>query len=225
MEKLYEFLSGPALWFTFAVLVGGLLARACFLYGLARCADKPMTDHFRWNWALGSIFHWLMPLGSVSLRQQPVFAIVVFIFHLGWIFTPIFLTAHNLLWQEAFGWRLCMLPEGVTDVLAMVVIACAAFLLVRRLVRPEVRILTGAGDYFLLLLAAAPFVTGFAAYHHWGDYRLMLNLHIGLSEILLILIPFTKLSHVILFFFTRSALATEMGARREEHGRLGTPVW
>jgi hypothetical protein len=42
----------------------------------------------------------------------------------------------------------------------------------------------------------------------------MLILHIIFSEILLILIPFTKLGHMILFFFTRAFIGFEMGGRR-----------
>jgi hypothetical protein len=42
----------------------------------------------------------------------------------------------------------------------------------------------------------------------------MLILHIFLSQILLILIPITKLGHMILFFFTRAFIGFEMGGRR-----------
>jgi hypothetical protein len=43
---------------------------------------------------------------------------------------------------------------------------------------------------------------------------LLLVLHILLGEILLILIPITKLGHMILFFFTRAFIGFEMGGRR-----------
>ena len=74
--------------------------------------------------------------------------------------------------------------------------------------------MTEVRDYLLLLLTMAPFATGIIAYHQWGDYALMLNLHIALGELLLILIPFTKLGHVVLFFFTRAFIGFEMGGRR-----------
>jgi nitrate reductase gamma subunit len=90
----------------------------------------------------------------------------------------------------------------------------ALVLLVRRIVRPEVRILSTAWDYFLLVLTSAPFVTGFLAYHQIGPYKLTLILHILLSEILLIVIPFSKLGHIILFFFSRAFIGFEMGTRR-----------
>jgi len=42
----------------------------------------------------------------------------------------------------------------------------------------------------------------------------MLPLHIALSEILLIVIPFSKLGHMLLFFFTRAFIGFELGGRR-----------
>ena len=128
----------------------------------------------------------------------------------------IFLFAHNLLWEEAWGWSLPALPEWLGDIGAWIVIACCAFLFIRRLVEPTVRIMSGAMDYILILLVAAPFVTGALAYHQWGDYSLNLVLHLLSAEVLLIVIPFSKLGHLILFFFTRAFIGSEMGARREQ---------
>jgi hypothetical protein len=66
-----------------------------------------------------------------------------------------------------------------------------------------------------MLIAAAPFITGFLAYHQWGPYKAILIIHILCGEIMLIAIPFTKLSHMILFFLTRAHIGSEMGQRRE----------
>ena len=148
------------------------------------------------------------------MRQQPVFSVVAFIFHLTLLAVPLFLAAHNTLWDEAFGISLWSLPDTLADWMTLIFIASASFLFVRRLRRPEVRILTTSWDYALLVMTALPFLTGFLAYHQWGPYELLVILHIGLGEILLILIPITKLSHMILFFFTRAFIGFEMGGRR-----------
>jgi nitrate reductase gamma subunit len=148
------------------------------------------------------------------MRQQPVFAIVAFLFHLSLLAVPLFLSAHILLWDEAFGISLWSLPDVLADGLALVLIAAAVFLFIRRRVKPEVRILTSSWDYFLLVMTTMPFLTGFLAYHQWGPYEVLLILHIVLSQILLILIPITKLSHMVLFFFTRAFIGFEMGGRR-----------
>ena len=98
--------------------------------------------------------------------------------------------------------------------MTVLLIVSGLFLFVRRLLRPEVRILTGVWDYILLILTMTPFISGFLAYHQWGNYEVSFYIHIISAEILLILIPFTKLSHMILFFFTRAFIGFEMGNRR-----------
>jgi len=211
---MYAFLTGPALWVTFIIFIGGLIVRVAFLAGLSRERDRVFYNHADASWAWRSIFHWLIPWGSVSLRQQPFFALVFLVFHICLLGVPLFLNAHNMLWDESFGVSLWSMSDQLADILAMVVVGCGVFLFIRRLIRPEVRILTSAWDYTLLILTLAPFVTGVMAYHHWGPYELILILHILFSEILLILIPFSKLGHMILFFFTRSYIGFEMGGRR-----------
>jgi hypothetical protein len=66
----------------------------------------------------------------------------------------------------------------------------------------------------ILLLVAAPFVTGYFAYHQWFNYPLFLNLHIFSGEIMLVAIPFTRLSHMIFSPFTRAYMGSEFGAVR-----------
>ena len=213
-NSIYAFLTGPALWFTFIFFTGGLLVRMAFLFRLSRKKDRIVYNHAEMDWGLRSILHWIIPFASASMRQQPVFTLVAFIFHLTLIAVPLFLSAHIVLWEEAFGLSLWSIPDGLSDGLTLIFIASALFLIVRRLIRPEVRILTGAWDYALLVITVLPFVTGFLAYHQWGPYEAMMILHIVCSQILLILIPITKLAHMILFFFTRAFIGFEMGGRR-----------
>ena len=222
---MYDFLAGPGVWISAIVFFTGLFVRAAFLYGLSRGKDKVLYDHFDWGWSLRSIFAWLVPLGSVSLRKQPIFSIVFFVFHVCLLAAPIFLAAHNILFEEAFGWSLPSLPDGVADVLTLLVILSAVFLFLRRLIRPEVRILATPADFIVLLLTMLPFLTGFLAYHQIGEYQTMLVLHVLSGEIMLIVIPFSKLGHVMLFFFTRAFIGSDMGARREIEGRLGARTW
>ncbi len=213
-NSIYEFLTGPALWFTFLFFIGGLLIRLAFLFRLSRKKDRVIYNHFSLDWGLRSIFHWMIPWASSSMRQQPVFSIVAFIFHLSLLAVPLFLSAHIVLWEEAFGVRLWSIPDELADALTVIFIAAALFLIVRRRIRPEVRILTSAWDYALLGITMLPFITGFLAYHQWGPYEVLLILHLLSSQILLILIPTTKLGHMVLFFFTRAFIGFEMGGRR-----------
>jgi nitrate reductase gamma subunit len=214
MYDFYEFLTGPALWVAFLIFIGGLIVRGVYLFGLSRERDLVFYNHMDWKWGLKSIFRWLVPLGSVSLRANPLFAICFFVFHVCLLAVPLFLLAHNTLWEEAFGVSLWSMPDQVADYLTIVFVAAGAVLFVRRLVQPEVRILSTLWDYALLVLTLLPFVTGFLAYHQYGPYKVMLILHILSAEVLLAVVPFSKLGHIILFFFSRASLGFELGQRR-----------
>lgn len=211
---MYNFLAGPALWTTFIIFFGGLIIRTTHLYRLSRKKDPVIYNHASVSWGLKSILHWLLPWGSASMRQQPLFTFMVFVFHITLLAVPLFLNAHNILWDESWGISLVSLPDAMTDVMTVILLVSIVYLVIRRLVRPEVRILTETWDYILLGLTALPFLTGFLAYHQFGPYELMMILHLITAEIMLILIPFTKLAHMILFFFTRAFIGFEMGERR-----------
>ncbi len=211
---MYTFLAGPALWATFIIFIGGLIIRIAHLYYLSRKKDQIIYNHTSFSWGLKSILHWLLPWGSASMRQQPVFTLMVFLFHITLLAVPLFLDAHNILWDESWGISLWSLPDALSDVMTVMLLISIIFLVARRIVRSEVRILTETWDYVLLGLTALPFLTGFLAYHQVGPYEWLMIMHLLTAEIILILIPFTKLAHMVLFFFTRAFIGFEMGGRR-----------
>jgi nitrate reductase gamma subunit len=98
--------------------------------------------------------------------------------------------------------------------MTLIVIASCIFFLVRRKVMPDVKFLTDSSDYLILAMVAAPFITGFWAYHQFAGYQLATVLHILSGEILIAAIPFTRLSHMILYPFTRGYMGSEFGAVR-----------
>jgi nitrate reductase gamma subunit len=211
---MINFLTGPAVWAAFIIFWGGLILRIAHLWRLSRKKDRVVYNHASFAWGFKSILYWMVPWGSASMRLQPAFTFMVFTFHITLLAVPLFLYAHNILWDEAFGISLWSLPDLWADVMSIILLVSIIFLIIRRIVRSEVRILTGAWDYILLALTALPFLTGFLAYHQIGPYEPMMIAHVITGEILLILIPFTKLGHMILFFFTRAFIGFEMGARR-----------
>jgi len=101
MNDFYDFLTGPAAWAAFSIFIGGLFLRVVYLFGLSRERDRVFYNHADPKWALRSIFHWLIPLGSVSLRTQPLFAIAFFVSCLP-ARVPCS-SAHNMLWARRSG--------------------------------------------------------------------------------------------------------------------------
>ncbi len=112
MDVIYEFLTGPALWITFAIFLGGLIVRVAFLFALSREKDRVFYNHASLGWGLKSILHWLIPWASVSMRRQPAFTFMAFAFHFSLLAVSLFLSAHNILWDEAFGVSLWSMPDA-----------------------------------------------------------------------------------------------------------------
>ncbi len=216
---MIEWLRGIGLWLAIGVFILGSVYRIVQLYRLSRKKDGIIYNHVSFDWAARSIGHWLIPLGARSLRGQPLFALACYLFHALLFIIPLFLVAHNTLLQNAFGVSLPSLPNRLADVLTLAFLAAGAFLALRRFAREEVRIITSAYDYGMIALTLIPFATGYMASHAIGDYTAMLFLHILSSELVLAIIPFTKLFHAVLFFFTRAFIGFEMGTRR------GTAPW
>jgi nitrate reductase gamma subunit len=134
------------------------------------------------------------------LRSQPLLSITFFLFYVCLFGIPLFLLAHNTLWEEAFSVSLPSLPGSFADVLTVVFLILALALAGRRIINAEARHASTALDYCLVVLIIAPFLTGSLAYHQIGPYKLNLILHIIFAEMLLIVIPFSKLSHIAFSF-------------------------
>ncbi len=215
---MYQFITGPLLWLSFAVfIIGCIFHIVSYIKGLAWQADRvAYKEHFSAGikGAIRSIFFFLIPFGTRTWRAKPGFTVLFFAFHIGLVITPIFLTAHNIILKERWGIALPTIPECVADILTVIVILAAIFILLRRIALPEVRIITTSYDYLMLLIATAPFITGFIAYHMFPGYNFWLILHILSGEIMLISIPFTKLSHFVLFFMTRGQLGMDFAIKR-----------
>ncbi len=148
------------------------------------------------------------------MRRHPLFTIVTFMFHICLLATPLFLLAHVMLIEEAWSLSWWNLPEGSATVMTVIVIAGCIFFLIRRLVSPEVQYVTSASDFVILAIVAAPFITGFLAYYQWFNYQIMVILHILSGEIMLVAIPFTRLSHMFIAPLTRAYMGSEFGGVR-----------
>ena len=81
--------------------------------------------------------------------------------------------------------------------------------------RTLVRVLSiTGGSLLVLLITAAPFLTGFMAYHQWGDYKTIVTIHVLAGQLMLVAIPFTKVGHMVFFFFVRTLFGSEFSMWR-----------
>jgi nitrate reductase gamma subunit len=212
------FAEGPLLWIAFLIFIIGTLIRMAQFIFVARTKDKPFYDYFSLKYIFATLARWLLPL-NVDVKKNPVFVSCVYLFHICLIVLPIWLAGHISLWEESrFGWSWSSLPDKWADWMTLLLFAISIYFILRRALSPDLRIITTFSDYLLIVVTALPFVTGYFLTHgtldsikFLGDH--MRLLHVLSAELVLILIPFTRLSHSVLFFFSRAATGVEFGRR------------
>jgi len=224
LEGIYSFARGPMLWAAVLVLCAGCVYRTCELYCLTVRKDKQVVPA-----STAAAARAMQPteptLDRLARFQQSAFAVhpvmffVSILFHACLFAAPLLALGHSLEIYRSWGIAPIHLPEPLIDAMAAVVLACGVFFLMRRLMLPRVRAISGAADYVLLGAVMAPFATGFCAYHQWFDYRTVITLHLLAGNLMLIALPFTKLGHMIYFFFVRLLIGSEFGPGR------GSRVW
>ncbi len=214
----YSFVEGPLLWVAFLIfIIGSLLRVAQFLF-VSRKMDKIIYQHFSWKYIFATLGRWLLPLNK-DVAKNPVFTILGYIFHICLLIVPIWFSGHIMLWEESrFEWSWSSIPDGLADWMTLILLGIALFFLLRRILSAGIRLISTFSDYVLLIVTVLPFLSGYFLTHgtldnvaFFGDNMQLLHMLSG--ELMLILIPFTKLSHFILFFFSRGATAVEFGRR------------
>ncbi len=214
----YSFVEGPLLWIALLTFCFGTLLRIALFLVVSRRTDKILYEHFSWRYALATIGRWLLPLNK-DVAKNPIFTAAAYIFHICLIVVPVFYAGHITLWEESrLEWSWTSMPDRLADWMTLVLLAIAVFLLLRRIVSADIRLLSTFSDYFLLIVTALPFLSGYFLTHgtldqigFLGDHMMLIHMLTG--ELMLILIPFTKLSHFVLFFFSRAAAGIEFGRR------------
>ncbi|MFC1856531.1 nitrate reductase [Thermodesulfobacteriota bacterium] len=215
----YGFVEGPLLWIAFLTFIIGSLVRAALFLLVSREKDKIIYQYFNWKYVFVTLGRWLLPLNK-TVAKNPVFSILAYIFHICLIVLPIWIYQHIIYWEiSRFEWSWRAIPAGLADWMTLIFLAIALFFLLRRIISPDIRLLSSLSDYSLLVVTVLPFLSGYLLAHGTLDgimffQKHMQLIHILCGELMLILIPFTKLSHFILFFFSRSATAVEFGRRK-----------
>ncbi len=222
-----EIVRGPLVWVAFGVFFLGLGLEGWRFLRLSRPKQqrrlppapppakpepKPGFSWPRlWAWAGGIFDGWLRRMRRSILFSHPFMLVVTVVFHTFLFVVPIFLFEHNRLLQQSWGVSLPSFNDGVADAMTVVLLLCGGVFVWRRIFMRRVRAITGPGDWAVLLLTLAPFVTGFIAYHQWFDYQTVLTVHVAAGEAMLVAIPFTKLGHMLYFFIYRLLLGSEYG--------------
>lgn len=200
---LLTFARGSALNWALIIFVAGVALRLFEIFGLGRKADlaRPRTDSPGSGWRT-IVTRSLPPEGM--LKREPVTYIGGFVFHIGLFVAIFFFAPHVEFFRSMTGLGWPSLPSALVDASVVAAIVALAVLLAHRLNHPVKRLLSTFGDYLAWAVTLLPLLTGYMAYHHlMFEYTLTLALHLFSVELLLVLLPFTKLFHTFSVFISR----------------------
>jgi hypothetical protein len=175
-----------------------------------RQAHTGRPDTNRRKGSLYSLFNIAMPWAMESTRKNLFFYGQFVVFHIGVV------AAIGLSFVIPYAPGLLTSPTVVLVLQVVMGAACAVGCLrmIRRIVRPVMRLISTPDDYFsLLLLTVWFFFAVLAAPNNPAKGEGPLLAYFFLTAFFLIYVPFSKISHYLYYPFTRWWLGRTMGHR------------
>jgi nitrate reductase gamma subunit len=213
---LLNWARGPGLQVALVVFVVGTAIRLLEMWLLGRSPDLAEARGSAAAGGWRTLFTRSLPMPG-ALKRAPLVFLGGYVFHLGFFIAFLFYAPHILFLRGATGFGWPALPAYLIDVIGLASMVALVALLVNRVTDPVRRFLSRAGDYVAWTATFLPLLTGYFAYHRLvTDYTTMLALHVLSFELLLVLIPFTKLMHTFTFAVARwynGAIAGRRGVK------------
>jgi nitrate reductase gamma subunit len=213
MDSWIDLAFGPLLRWSLAACILGLAYRfGVAVWQLAAARRRSGDPDLPVRAIVQATVRWLLPVRLLRLR--PGYGIASALFHAGLLALPLFYVGHVGLLRDELGAGWPALGPAVSDILTLVALAGLAFVLLSRLLVATSRQLTGAADVGLLVLLLVLLGSGWWASHPASSPlapRAMLLVHALAGNLALVLTPFSKISHCVLFPLTQ--LAPEIGWR------------
>jgi nitrate reductase gamma subunit len=202
-DQFLTWVRGPGLNIALGILVLGTLWRLFEIYSMGRKPDLAPPRHRGGASGWHTILRRSLP-GQGMLKASPVGFVAGYIFHIGLAVIVFGFAQHIALIRNLVGFGWPGLPSQIVDATTVITIAAMLVMLFDRINRPVKRFLSTFEDYFAWAATFLPVLTGYMAAKHLGPpYTTMLALHILSVELLLIVLPFTKLFHAVTVFGSR----------------------
>jgi nitrate reductase gamma subunit len=205
MEQWLDFVKGPFFTVSFLIMVLGLTRHFLIQFYSIFITKGKRLKNVSWKNIFSDMATWVVPIRHL-IKGTVLFSIVSFIFHIGIILVALFFIDHIVLWEKFLGVDLPSIGRGFADVLTIITIGCIVVLLGCRTFVRRQREMSKKSDYILLIMVLIPFLFGFMAGHPAVNpfpWKTTMFIHILSAEVLFIAIPFTKLAHIVLYFFDR----------------------
>ncbi len=197
------FVKGPAFTVSILVFVAGMIIRFFEILMLGRRASLAEAKGGEFSAGMKTIGRRMLP-DQGSWKHSSFSIVTSYVFHIGFFVVLFLFVPHILLFESVFGFKWPGLPTPVVDAFAVVTIASMIAVLISRLTNPVKKFLSRFDDYLAWTVTFLPVLTGYLAYHRLlFTPEQLLALHILSFEILLVIFPFSKLTHTFTLFLAR----------------------
>ncbi|OGL44477.1 MAG: hypothetical protein A2161_12275 [Candidatus Schekmanbacteria bacterium RBG_13_48_7] len=212
MEQWVEWARGPVFRTVFIIMVLGLIRVFILnIINIIKAVSKANNKKIPYRVIALNTLKWIFPTTKV-FGSRAFFSITSVLFHISIIITPIFLSAHIMLWDRGLGISWPSIGMGVSDFLTILAIVTSIALFIQRVSARASRALSRPQDYILPLLISIPFISGYLAMHpamNPFNYFTTMFVHVMSGNLVIFLIPFSKLAHLVLL--PSNQLVSEVG--------------
>lgn len=212
--ELLDFARGPALTVALVVMILGIIWRVIGILAMRRPLElsRARVPH-AWTKGIKAFFTHLWPRKAHRSRVLH-WTVISYAFHIGLFVVVLGFVPHILFIRSLTGLSWPGLPSGIVIFAGFVTFLSLILLLAHRLASPVLRGISGFDDYFSWVLITLPILTGLAAFYHMIEpYPMLLGIHVLSVDLLLLCLPFTKLAHTGLVFFSRAMSGAFFGRR------------
>lgn len=201
--ELLEWARGPGFQIATVILVAGVIIRVFEILLLGRKANLAEAKGSEMAGGMRTIVTRTFPQAETAKRST--FTVVAgYTFHIGLFITVFFFAPHILLIKDISGLSWAPLPTPLVDAVSVVSIIALLAIIVRRFNNELMRSITHFEDLLVWFVTIAPLVTGYIAFHRFGlNGPMLLAVHILSVELLMVVLPFTKLTHAFTLFMAR----------------------
>lgn len=233
METWLGLARGPFFWAALIFMILGLVRHLIVtIADVSRAARRAGDPRMPYRRVMKVTLSWLFPV--TRLGQRTVMGLVSVVFHVAIILVPIFLAGHIALWRQSLGLSWPAIPNALADVLTIAAVTTALILVVERAIAKHKRSMSRFQDYALPAFIAIPFAAGLLVAHPaWNPlpFEVTMLIHVMSADLLLVLIPITKLNHAVLMpeaqLITEAAWHWPAGAGKRVGmtlGKEGEPI-
>ena len=205
MDAWIQWARGPLFWTALTFMILGLLRQVGLtVWEMTRVYQRAGDKNIPVRRVVRETLQWLIPARRIWHRLP--YSLTTIVFHGAVILVPLFLAGHIELWRRGTGLSWPALPNSVATWLTLAGVATGLAAVVQRALVRDSRPLNRFQDYALPVFIVAVLASGFLVMHPaWNPFSrdAALLAHVLGGDLLLFLVPLSKLSHMILLPFTQ----------------------